>query len=141
MTDQPRGPVDWARQQAAEREQQAATDPRQPAYDAVWAYIRALGVYMPPTTAHRNAVIWRGVHAALDAVTGTGSGERAEATVARVRRLGAELFVDGATHTHRAIGRQILNALQPPEDGETTPADEARLDRAHWEAKYSGDRP
>jgi hypothetical protein len=65
--EQPRGPVDWARQQAAEREQQAAADPRQPAYDAVYAYIRELGDYMPPTTTHRNAVIWRGVHAALDA--------------------------------------------------------------------------
>jgi hypothetical protein len=42
------------------------------------------------------------------------------AAIGRVRKLGAELFVDGATRTHRAIGRQILNALQPPEDGEPT---------------------
>jgi hypothetical protein len=69
----------------------------------------------------------------------SGETETLTATVARVRRLGAELFVDGATRTHRAIGRQILNALQPPEDGETTPADEARLDRAHWDAKYAGE--
>ncbi|MEW2463100.1 hypothetical protein AB0872_20650 [Microbacterium sp. NPDC047426] len=92
----PRGPVDWARQQAAEREQQ---------------------------TAARDET------------------ETLTATIGRVRKLGAELFVDGATHTHRAIGRQILNALQPPVPDGTTPAEEARLDRAHWEAKYSGDRP
>ncbi|WP_435595896.1 hypothetical protein [Streptomyces albogriseolus] len=63
----PRGPVDWARHYADQRETQGAADPRQDGYDAVWAYIRELGDYMPPTTAHRNAAIWRGVHAALDA--------------------------------------------------------------------------
>jgi len=42
-------------------------DPRQPAYDAVYEYIRALGEYMPPDPVHRNAVIWRAVHAALGA--------------------------------------------------------------------------
>lgn len=42
-------------------------DPRQPAYDAVYEYIRALGPYLPPDPAHRNAIIWRAVHAALDA--------------------------------------------------------------------------
>ncbi|MDX2697109.1 hypothetical protein [Streptomyces ipomoeae] len=42
-------------------------DPRQPAYDAVYEYIRALGPYMPRDTVHRNAVIWRAVHAALGA--------------------------------------------------------------------------
>lgn len=42
-------------------------DPRQPAYDAVYEYIRALGGYLPPDPVHRNAVIWRAVHAALDA--------------------------------------------------------------------------
>jgi hypothetical protein len=42
-------------------------DPRQPAYDAVYEYIRALGPYMPPDPVHRNAIIWRAVHAALGA--------------------------------------------------------------------------
>jgi hypothetical protein len=42
-------------------------DPRQPAYDAVYEYIRRLGDYLPPDTRHRNAVIWRAVHAALGA--------------------------------------------------------------------------
>lgn len=42
-------------------------DPRQPAYDAVYENIRSLGEYLPPDTAHRNAVIWRAVQAALDA--------------------------------------------------------------------------
>jgi hypothetical protein len=42
-------------------------DPRQPAYDAVYEYIRGLGDYLPPDTVHRNAIIWRAVNAALDA--------------------------------------------------------------------------
>jgi hypothetical protein len=42
-------------------------DPRQPAYDAVYEYIRKLGGYLPPDPVHRNAVIWRAVHAALGA--------------------------------------------------------------------------
>jgi len=44
-------------------------DPRQPAYDAVFAFIHGLGEEMPPTTVHRNAMLWRAVHAALDAMT------------------------------------------------------------------------
>lgn len=42
-------------------------DPRQPAYDAVYEYIRRLGTYLPPDPRHRNAIIWRAVHAALGA--------------------------------------------------------------------------
>lgn len=42
-------------------------DPRQAAYDAAYEYIRALGGYLPPDPVHRNAVIWRAVHAALEA--------------------------------------------------------------------------
>lgn len=42
-------------------------DPRQPAYDAVYEYIRALGGYLPPDRVHRNALIWRAVSAALGA--------------------------------------------------------------------------
>jgi hypothetical protein len=47
-----------------------APDPRQPAYDAVWAHIRALGQHLPADTTHRNAMILRAVHAALDAADG-----------------------------------------------------------------------
>ncbi|MBH0242441.1 hypothetical protein I3W98_05985 [Streptomyces cavourensis] len=46
---------------------QVRPDPRQPAYDAVYENIRSLGEYLPPNTAHRNAIIWRAVQAALDA--------------------------------------------------------------------------
>jgi hypothetical protein len=53
------------------------------------------------------------------------SGAAALATIGRVRRIAADLFVEGATHTHRNIGRQLLNALQPPEDGEASIAAEA----------------
>lgn len=46
---------------------QVRPDPRQPAYDAVYESIRSLGEYLPPDAAHRNAIIWRAVQAALDA--------------------------------------------------------------------------
>lgn len=42
-------------------------DQRQPAFDAVYAYIRALGQHLPPDPVHRNAIIWRAVTTALDA--------------------------------------------------------------------------
>lgn len=45
---------------------QVHPDPRQPAYDAVYENIRSLGEYLPPDTAHRNAIIWRAVQAALE---------------------------------------------------------------------------
>ncbi|MEV5957261.1 hypothetical protein AB0M11_26430 [Streptomyces sp. NPDC051987] len=46
-----------------------ATNPRQPAYDAVFAYIRQQPVdFLPATVVDRNAMIWRAVNAALDAV-------------------------------------------------------------------------
>lgn len=48
------------------------TDPKQPAYDAVYGYIRSLpdeGLNaLPSSVVERNAVIWHAVHAALDAV-------------------------------------------------------------------------
>lgn len=45
------------------------TDPRQPAYDAVFAYIRSQPRdFLPSTVVDRNAMIWRAVHAALDAM-------------------------------------------------------------------------
>lgn len=46
---------------------QIRPDPRQPAHEAVYEYIRNLGPYLPPDTPHRNALIWRAVTAALDA--------------------------------------------------------------------------
>ncbi|WP_399553874.1 hypothetical protein OG473_39430 (plasmid) [Streptomyces anulatus] len=42
-------------------------DPKQPAYDAVFAYIRSQPDVLPATVVERNAMIWRAVHAALDA--------------------------------------------------------------------------
>jgi hypothetical protein len=45
------------------------TDPRQAAYDAVFAYIRQqTRDFLPTTVVGRNAMIWDSVHAALDAV-------------------------------------------------------------------------
>ena len=45
------------------------TDPRQAAYDAVFAYIRQQPRdFLPTTVVDRNSMIWHAVHAALDAV-------------------------------------------------------------------------
>ena len=46
---------------------QAAADSRQRAYDAVYAYIRALGDEMPSSKINRNAMIWHAVNDALEA--------------------------------------------------------------------------
>ncbi|HEY8985714.1 MAG TPA: hypothetical protein VIU15_39855 [Streptomyces sp.] len=43
-------------------------DPRQPAHDAVFAFIRSLGEELPTNLVGRNAMIWRAVNAALDAM-------------------------------------------------------------------------
>jgi len=52
-------------------------DPRQPAYDAVFAYIRSQPVdFLPATVVDRNAMIWHAVHAALDAVGVPGPAEQ-----------------------------------------------------------------
>ncbi|MET9704880.1 hypothetical protein, partial [Streptomyces griseus] len=43
-------------------------DPKQPAHDAVFAYIRSQPRdFLPTTVVERNAIIWRAVNAALDA--------------------------------------------------------------------------
>lgn len=63
MTDQ------TARRDAAEPVGEPQTDPRQPAYDAVFAYIRQQPRdFLPTTVVDRNAMIWHAVHAALDAM-------------------------------------------------------------------------
>lgn len=46
-----------------------AQDPRQPTYDAVFAYIHSQPRdFLPTTVVDRNAMIWHAVHAALDAM-------------------------------------------------------------------------
>lgn len=49
----------------------ARHDGHKVAYDAVYAYIHSIGDRMPLSPVHRNALIWRGVHAALEATAGT----------------------------------------------------------------------
>lgn len=42
-------------------------DPRERAHDAVRTRLRALGTWMPATTAERDTALWSAVHDALDA--------------------------------------------------------------------------
>ncbi|GAA1887797.1 hypothetical protein GCM10009837_06990 [Streptomyces durmitorensis] len=48
----------------------SSADPRQPAYDAVYAYLTSTN-HVPGDLVTRNAMIWRGVHAALAAIPET----------------------------------------------------------------------
>lgn len=97
MTTSPRGPVDWARQQAAERQTQAA--------DPAWTTLRARAT-------------------------------RAEAAIARVRRLIEQHSVAVGTHL-----------LEEALDDQPTPAHNAGpsirecadQDAAHWNTKYAGE--
>ncbi|MGW4803087.1 hypothetical protein [Kitasatospora sp. NPDC004272] len=58
--------------------EQQATDPRKPAWDAVFAYIRTLPRESHrPDVVERNAMIWRGVNAALVALGYPGEYEQA----------------------------------------------------------------
>lgn len=53
---------------------------RKPAYDAVYAYIGGLGEALPTEPVRRNAMIWRAVNGALDALDHSGVAGEPEAT-------------------------------------------------------------
>lgn len=72
-------------------------DPRQPVYDAVYAYIRSTN-RIPGDLAVRNAMIWRAVTVALDAAEVPGRNAPAPA----VRKLAAELCARGRDFAARA---------------------------------------
>lgn len=72
-------------------------DPRQSAYDAVYAYIRSTN-RMPGDLAYRNAMIWRAVNAALDAAGVPGRSNRAA-----VRELAVDLLDKGRDYTNSGI--------------------------------------
>lgn len=61
------------------------TPSRRAAYEAVYEVIRGLDAFMPRDSAHRNAIIWRAVHAALDAA----AGDRRAVLVAAINRVKA----------------------------------------------------
>jgi hypothetical protein len=61
--------VDAVHQVTRSGRESGGGDPRQAAYDAVFAYIRQQPRdFLPATVVDRNAMIWHAVHAALDAV-------------------------------------------------------------------------
>lgn len=89
---------------------------RQPAYDAVYAYIRELRDTPPLDATHRNAMIWRAVNAALDA-----QDAHADATNGRVRALLAQWIKAGAPPLGVSLSRwwdkrlvELINALDDP---------------------------
>jgi len=61
--------VEAVHQVTRPNDQAPGGDPRQAAYDAVFAYIRQQPRdFLPATVVDRNAMIWHAVHAALDAI-------------------------------------------------------------------------
>jgi hypothetical protein len=95
---------------------------RQPAYDAVYAYIHELCSTLPSDTTRRNAMIWRAVNAALDAQEAS-----AEAATGRVRALLARWVKAGAPPLGVSLSRwwdkrlvELNTALDGPEDRTVT---------------------
>lgn len=137
----PRGPVDWARQQAAQREKQHATGDLQ---QQITAAIRDTPARYPDdiaTAVMAAPGMKRLIAQAARREPPITEPERLADTITRVRTLAAELFVAGATDTHRSIGRRLLNALQPPVPGGDGPSvsEAAAQDRRWWDSEKVGE--
>jgi hypothetical protein len=91
--------------------EQTATDPRQPAYDAVYAYIRDLpGDPHSYESVCRNAAIWKAVHAVLDAVEAPSDAQLGEAQ--RVARRWEEKYFEMAEkRTADAVALERVRAF------------------------------
>jgi hypothetical protein len=114
------------------------TDPRQPAYDAVFAYIRQQPRdFLPVTVVGRNAMIWRAVHAALDAMGVPGlegepapaATEATERPTLRERHRAQWLALTDAEQTARIAALDEDDEPEQPErttpDNSPTSSDEA----------------
>lgn len=118
------------------------TDPRQPAYDAVFAYIRQQPRdFLPVTVVGRNAMIWRAVHAALDAMGVPGlegepapaATEATERPTLRERHRAQWLALTDAEQTARIAA---LDEDDEPEQPERTTGNNP----ATWTPPPPGDR-
>lgn len=138
MTDQPRGPVDWARQQAAEREEQTAdsawTPLRARAFNAVQPALRHAGEWLPFTARravadavlaelkreldalaeYENTINWSTTCTSCARVLDSAYAERAEAAIARVRAL-ADVWKDAPDPLARAMAADLLSAVRGPQ--------------------------
>lgn len=88
-------------------------NPRQPAYDAVYAYL-ASTTRVPGDLVTRNAIAWRAVHAALDAI------------------LGGRTTPDNPATSGDAVDNPALH------DGPTV-AEAAAADKRHWGEREWGE--
>ncbi|ONI48650.1 MULTISPECIES: hypothetical protein [unclassified Streptomyces] len=82
--------------------QTTSDDTERPAFEAVRAYIRSGAEYLPSTTVERNAMIWRAVHAALNAEDREADQLRTE--LARIRRA---LDPDDETYIRETVDDQL----------------------------------
>ncbi|NUS76752.1 MAG: hypothetical protein HOV70_11205 [Streptomyces sp.] len=104
--------------------QTAGVDTERPAFEAVRAYIRSGAEYLPSTTVERNAMIWRAVHAALNAEDREAGQLRAE--LDRIRRV---LDPDDETYIQETVDDQLAM---------TAALDRVRRLAEQW--KHTGDR-
>ncbi|MGW4825448.1 hypothetical protein ACWEP4_42895 [Streptomyces sp. NPDC004227] len=92
-------------------------DPRQPAYDAVYAYLRRLEDRMPADPVHRNAIIWRAANAALDASRPTlASSYDPEALRQRLFNTILDWTATGPTISVDGCVSRVLAVVQPELD-------------------------
>lgn len=166
MTDQPRGPVDWARQQAAEREQQAVdSDPawstlRARAFNAVQPALRQAGEWLPLSArrAVADAVLaelkperdfWAeaAARAAKERDTACAALNRVTNLADRIdEECAAEEARDGLTPYQGGrldTARHIRAALQPPPAHNAGPSirECAQADRRWWDGEKTGEQP
>lgn len=96
-----RAALDRAQQPTMNHAADDRPGPNQPAFDAVFAYIRSQPRdFLPATVVDRNAMIWHAVHAAL------GQAQKPEPTTAATVPVPAETFAELVkVATHVSIGR------------------------------------
>ncbi|MEU6597898.1 hypothetical protein [Streptomyces flaveolus] len=99
-----------------------AADGRQPAYDAVFAYIRQQPHdFLPTNVVDRNAMIWHAVHAALDAERPALRERIADGLrEARANGLGGMTEAEAVEHMTDAVLRRLVGEQPMSSEARTT---------------------
>lgn len=124
-------------------------DPRQPAFDAVFAYIRRQPVdFLPATVVDRNAMIWHAVDAALNATpdgrcvsSGSAEGDRIPLDNLTSDALDA-LYDRIATLEHVAAGnKRHVQLIVPDLEKAEAAIERVREIADRWDNALAPDKP